>query len=111
VADEAEKSLLSLVDAAKRTERARSRKANSEERLALWTALVESRWSIVESIEHDGKRMLLACRNEPHPVVPAAIDGHHVLFGSTTPSSCRCRSAHSVLMRATGSPRAPLDLA
>jgi DNA-binding CsgD family transcriptional regulator len=54
-----------LADAARRVDRARTRKASPEERVALWTALVEGRWSIVESAESDGKRMLLACRNEP----------------------------------------------
>jgi DNA-binding CsgD family transcriptional regulator len=61
----AQGSLTELVDAAKRTERARSRKASPEERCALWTALFEGQWSIVESCERDGTRMLLACRNEP----------------------------------------------
>ena len=58
-------SLTKLVEAAKRTERARSRKATPEERLVLWTAIFDGQWSIVDSTENDGKRMLLACRNEP----------------------------------------------
>jgi len=61
----AQRSLSALVDAARRTERARSRRPDAEERLALWTALFEGRWSVVETVERDGKRMLLACRNEP----------------------------------------------
>jgi len=56
---------LELVDAAKRTERARSRLADDDEKLALWTALHDGQWSFVDTTENDGKRMLLACRNEP----------------------------------------------
>jgi DNA-binding CsgD family transcriptional regulator len=54
-----------LTDAVRNVERARTRKADPDERLALWTALVDGRWSIVESTERDGKRTLLACKNEP----------------------------------------------
>jgi DNA-binding NarL/FixJ family response regulator len=54
-----------LIDAIRRSERAKLRKATDEERLETWTALVEGRWSILESTERDGKRLLLACRNEP----------------------------------------------
>jgi DNA-binding CsgD family transcriptional regulator len=61
----ARKSLIDLFEAVKRTERARTRRASEEEKLELWTALVDARWSIVESVERDGKRMLLACRNSP----------------------------------------------
>jgi DNA-binding NarL/FixJ family response regulator len=57
--------LLELVDAAKRTERARSRLADDDEKLALCTALHDGQWSFVDTTENDGKRMLLACRNEP----------------------------------------------
>jgi DNA-binding CsgD family transcriptional regulator len=64
----ARRSLPSLVDAVRRSERARSRKASHEEKLALWRAMVEGRWSIVESEERDGRRFLLACRNEPRTV-------------------------------------------
>jgi DNA-binding CsgD family transcriptional regulator len=59
------RSLSAVVEAVRRTERARLRRTGPEERLALWTALFEGRWSIVETVERDGKRMLLACRNEP----------------------------------------------
>jgi DNA-binding CsgD family transcriptional regulator len=54
-----------LVDAVRRVERAKLRNAAPEERLELWTALVEGRWSIIESTESDGKRTMLACRNTP----------------------------------------------
>jgi DNA-binding CsgD family transcriptional regulator len=61
----AKRSRATLADAVKRIDRARTRKATPEERIRLWTALLEGRWSIVESSERDGKRVLLACRNEP----------------------------------------------
>lgn len=54
-----------LLDAVRRSERARLRGATEEERLEVWTSLVEGRWSILESVERDGKRLLLACRNDP----------------------------------------------
>jgi DNA-binding NarL/FixJ family response regulator len=54
-----------LIDAIRRSERAKLRRATDVERLETWTALVEGRWSILESTERDGKRLLLACRNEP----------------------------------------------
>jgi DNA-binding CsgD family transcriptional regulator len=62
---EAEASSRTLVETVQKAERARTRKASPEERLATWTALVEGRWSIVETTESDGKRMLLAVKNEP----------------------------------------------
>jgi DNA-binding CsgD family transcriptional regulator len=46
-------------------ERARSRAVNSEEAVALWQALVDGRWSIVEHFERDGKRYYLAHKNDP----------------------------------------------
>lgn len=55
----------SLVDAVRRTERARLRGATADERLELWTALASGRWSILEHVERDGRRVLLACKNEP----------------------------------------------
>ena len=55
----------SLIDAVRRSERAKLRGATDEERLDLATALLDGRWSVVESTESDGKRLLLACRNDP----------------------------------------------
>lgn len=62
---EAQARVTTLAEAVRQSERARTRKVNPEERLAMWTALVEGRWSIVETTERDGKRMLLAVKNEP----------------------------------------------
>jgi DNA-binding CsgD family transcriptional regulator len=55
----------SLTEAVLRSERARGRlrKADTIEATELWSALVEGRWSIVETTDHDGKRFLLARKN------------------------------------------------
>jgi DNA-binding CsgD family transcriptional regulator len=55
----------SLIDAVRRSEHAKLRGATDEERLDLATALLDGRWSVLESTERDGKRLLLACRNDP----------------------------------------------
>lgn len=60
-----------LLDAVRRSERAKLRRASAEERLEIWTALVDGRWSILESTERDGKRMLLAYRNDATSRTPA----------------------------------------
>jgi DNA-binding NarL/FixJ family response regulator len=39
------------------------RRASPEEALALWTALVQGRWTILDVAERDGKRLVLARRN------------------------------------------------
>lgn len=81
-----------LLDAVLRSERARLRGASDEERLEIWTSLVDGRWSILETVERDGKRLLLACRNDPktaplraltareRAVVSAAAYGHAYKF-------------------------------
>jgi DNA-binding CsgD family transcriptional regulator len=55
----------SLSEALLRSERARTRlcRVDAGEALDLWTALVEGRWSVVETTERDGKRFLLARKN------------------------------------------------
>lgn len=55
----------SLVESVRRSEKAKLRRATAEERVEVWTALVEGRWSILENVERDGKRTLLAYRNDP----------------------------------------------
>ncbi len=64
-----------LCDAARRIDRARARKGASspEEALALWRALVEGRWSLVERFDTDGRRLFVARRNDP------ASRTHHAL--------------------------------
>jgi DNA-binding CsgD family transcriptional regulator len=55
----------SLVEAVLASERARrrSRRATADEALSEWTALVQGRWTILETVERDGKRLILARRN------------------------------------------------
>jgi DNA-binding CsgD family transcriptional regulator len=55
-----------LREAARRIDRARGRaRADAEEALALWRALVDGKWSLIERFESDGRRILIARRNDP----------------------------------------------
>lgn len=56
----------SLSEAVLRAEKARGklRRTDGAEATRLWSALVGGRWSILETVERDGKRFLLARRNE-----------------------------------------------
>lgn len=57
-----------LREAALRIEKARlhtTAQADHNAALELWTALVEGRWSLVERFESDGRRILVAIRNDP----------------------------------------------
>jgi DNA-binding CsgD family transcriptional regulator len=49
------------------------RSESPPEAVALWRGLVQGRWSIVDHTDHDGRRFLLARRNEPHVSDPAAL--------------------------------------
>jgi DNA-binding CsgD family transcriptional regulator len=62
-----------LLDAIRRSEHAKRRKASPEERLEIWTGLVDATWTLLETTERDGKRMFLACRNEPRTRALAAL--------------------------------------
>lgn len=55
----------SLSEAVLRSESARGklRRVDAAEATELWAALVEGRWSVVDTSESDGKRLLLARRN------------------------------------------------
>lgn len=55
----------SLVEAVVRRERARGRlrRVDADEAAAQWAVLVSGRWSIVDFIDRDGKRLLLARKN------------------------------------------------
>src|SRR5262249_28163985 len=57
---------LSLTEAARDVERARGRlrRADPEEAIALWRALWSGRWSLVDHFDHDGRRFLVAHRNQ-----------------------------------------------
>lgn len=56
-----------LRDAARRIDRARMRAAESsaDDALALWRALVDGRWTLVEWLDSDGRRLFVARRNDP----------------------------------------------
>jgi DNA-binding CsgD family transcriptional regulator len=65
----------SLADAVRRMDRARGalRREDPEEALELWQGLVDGTWSLVDSCDADGKRYLLARRNEPGVRDPKAL--------------------------------------
>lgn len=67
--------LESLVDAVRHVERARGRlrRTDPDEALQLWQGLVDGTWSLVDRCDADGKRYLLARRNEPGGEDPAAL--------------------------------------
>jgi DNA-binding CsgD family transcriptional regulator len=56
-----------LRDAARRIDRARMQRRGSSpgDALAMWRALVDGRWSLVERFESDGRRIFVARRNDP----------------------------------------------
>jgi DNA-binding CsgD family transcriptional regulator len=55
----------SLVEAVVRREKARGklRRVNADEAAAQWSVLVSGRWSVVDFVDRDGKRLLLARKN------------------------------------------------
>ena len=55
----------SLVEAVVRRERARGRlrRTDPEEAAQLWSVLVSGRWSIIDFVDRDGKRLVLARKN------------------------------------------------
>jgi DNA-binding CsgD family transcriptional regulator len=57
------------------SERARGplRRRDPEEALSLWEALVAGRWSLVDYFDSDGRRFLVAHRNEPEVVDPRGL--------------------------------------
>ena len=44
-----------------------------ERAVALWEALVDGRWSVVERVDSDGKRLLFAHKNDPEVPDPRAL--------------------------------------
>jgi DNA-binding CsgD family transcriptional regulator len=67
-----------LRDAALRIDRARTRRGADSPggALALWRALVEGRWSLVERFESDGRRIMVARRNDPASRASRALSEH-----------------------------------
>jgi DNA-binding CsgD family transcriptional regulator len=56
-----------LREAVRRLERARTRDHRGDpESLALWEGLVRGRWSLVDRFDSDGRRFVVAHRNEPN---------------------------------------------
>ncbi len=53
--------------------RGRLRRENPEQALDLWQGLVRGRWSLIERIDTDGKRFLVARRNDEHAPDPRAL--------------------------------------
>jgi len=47
--------------------------ASPEAALGFWKALVDGRWSLVERFESDGRRILVACQNEPETQANRAL--------------------------------------
>lgn len=64
----------SLQRAAKAIDRARSKaRSNEDEALDLWQGLVAGRWSLVEQFDTDGRRFMVARRNDPQVTDPRAL--------------------------------------
>ena len=63
-----------LRQAAKNMDRARCRELRaSDEALDLWQGLVAGRWSLVDRFDSDGRRFVVARRNEPHVRDPRGL--------------------------------------
>ncbi len=64
----------SLRVAAKAMDRARSKaRANEDEALELWQGLVAGRWSLIDRFDSDGRRLLIARKNDPDVADPRAL--------------------------------------
>ncbi len=63
-----------LAEAAKRVDRARSRRlGRGREALDIWQGLVDGTWSLVERFDSDGKRFMLAHRNPEDVTDPRGL--------------------------------------
>jgi DNA-binding CsgD family transcriptional regulator len=64
-----------LREAARRVDRARSSLGRREpdEALSIWTALIAGRWSLIDHFESDGRRLLIARRNDQRLSDPRAL--------------------------------------
>jgi DNA-binding NarL/FixJ family response regulator len=65
-------------------ERERRRSARAHEEEPLWPALVRGRWTLVDQVESDGRRLVVACRNaavrprlyrKDHIILHRALEG------------------------------------
>jgi DNA-binding CsgD family transcriptional regulator len=60
--------------AVKAIDRARSKaRSNEDEALDLWQGLIAGRWSLVEQFDSDGRRFMVARRNDPQVTDPRAL--------------------------------------
>lgn len=66
-------SLAHTVLVAQRAKR-KTRSVSHEEALREWTALVQGRWTILETVERDGRRLVLARRNRMRPAGVIDLD-------------------------------------
>jgi len=66
--DELRRSVLSLEKA-----RGPLRRKDPDEALAQWPTLVMGRWSLLDQMENDGRRYVVACENEPAAVGPESL--------------------------------------
>ena len=64
-----------LTEAVLRSEKARGRmrRSDPDEAVHQWTALVQGRWTLVDAIESDGKRFVLARENPVRPTDPLSL--------------------------------------
>ncbi len=64
-----------LAEAVRRVDRARGllRRTDPEEALQLWQGLVDGTWSLIDQCDSDGRRYVLARRNEPGVRDPRAL--------------------------------------
>jgi DNA-binding CsgD family transcriptional regulator len=53
--------------------RQQASRAQPDEALASWPGLVSRRWSLIDRFERDGRRYVVARRNEPRPSGPLAL--------------------------------------
>jgi DNA-binding CsgD family transcriptional regulator len=53
--------------------RTRTVRSNPDDALTLWRGLVAGRWSLLDRFERDGRRYVVARRNEPDPHSPLAL--------------------------------------
>jgi DNA-binding CsgD family transcriptional regulator len=53
--------------------RGKLRKTDPAEALSLWRGLVSGRWSLIDTFDTDGRRYLVAFRNDPNVVDPRAL--------------------------------------
>ncbi len=59
--------------AVKRIDRARTRSSDAEETLSLWTGLLLGRWSLVDQFDSDGRRFVVARKNDPSSPAPEVL--------------------------------------